>query len=208
MTSHAELKEITHIIKMQQALHNLHDASAKKRIADGTEENSPQKQSDAETKEIEASKGLARALIGHVEASAQLPQDEGPPEGFRRRILNEETRKILSTYFEADENPNERKLEDGRLSKLEFSKLATQEYGLLFFSVSGIVLCIISVIELSEQLKLIFHCMTSMTWNSVQTDDGLLNAGLPYGLILLPPSYSVMNSISSLIFLTRFLQFS
>lgn len=53
--------------------------------------------------------------------------------------------KELDTFFTSDDSGGT--LEDGRHSKLQFSKLTLQEGGLLFFSISGIVLCVVSVIN-------------------------------------------------------------
>lgn len=62
--------------------------------------------------------------------------------------IDSDTKRALESFFSNndEEEDNQGKLEDGRISKLEFSKLKTQEYGLLFFSITGIVMSIIAVI--------------------------------------------------------------
>lgn len=73
-----------------------------------------------------------------------------------RTGIDSDTKRALESFFGNDEEEdNQGKLEDGRISKLEFSKLKTQEYGLLFFSITGIVVSIMAV-----TLLLLLHSLT------------------------------------------------
>ena len=83
------------------------------------------------TEQDQAMQGMAQQLMG--------------PASKSKDGINFETKKELESFFDDEDDATQGNLEDGRVSKLEFSKLKTQEYGLLFFSISGIVLCVMAV---------------------------------------------------------------
>lgn len=66
---------------------------------------------------------------------------------LRLEESNFKYKKMFGTLF--DDEDDSGNLEDGRISKYEYARLNMQEFGLLFFSISGILLSIMAVISSS-----------------------------------------------------------
>lgn len=75
-------------------------------------------------------------------------QVEHEKAGFQADFDLISTRKAVEEIFDrhqAEEDESQGNLEDGRVTKFEFSRLKMNEFGLLFFSLLGILLSIIAV---------------------------------------------------------------